>query len=229
MNIKNPKGYNGRNMREKERAFIGKITAGISHEFMNALATIRESSGLIEDLLALDKTSFPNRERLEKTLATIRKHVNRGMEIGERLNTFAHSMDEPKARVNINDLLNQLVFLIQRFARLKQVQLSVHPIEPSLEIFTDPFRLQMILAACLEYCLDRTESGGVINLRYRRVSNGIAIHCFGKPFSGQTEDAEALPASEFSFKDALDTLNVRLLPLNTDGQIGVELILPFNI
>ncbi len=126
-------------MREQETAFIGKITAGMTHEFMNVLATIRENSGLMEDLLALCReTSFPHREKFAKTLIIIQKQVNRGMEISARLNKFAHSMDEPKARVEVNELLDQLAFLVQRFARLKQVQLTVNPVEPPFAIFDKP-------------------------------------------------------------------------------------------
>jgi len=83
-------------MREQETTFIGKITAGATHELMNVFATIRETSGLMADLLALERdTHFPHREKFGKILIIIQEQVNRGMEISGRLNKFAHSMDEP--------------------------------------------------------------------------------------------------------------------------------------
>jgi len=216
-------------MREQETAFIGKITAGVTHEFMNVLATIRENSGLMEDLLALCReTSFPHREKFVKTLITIQKQVNRGMEISARLNKFAHSMDEPKARVEVNELLDQLAFLVQRFARLKQVHLTVNPVEPPFAICIDLFRLQLILVACLEYCLDHTASGGVITLQSQRTSQGIAIQSVTEPGWSLTENADTLPDELAGLQEALEGLGARLIPLSTPGQQGLELILPVN-
>ncbi len=216
-------------MREQETAFIGKITAGVTHEFMNVLATIRENSGLMEDLLALCReTSFPHREKFVKTLITIQKQVNRGMEISANLNKFAHSMDEPKARVEVNELLDQLAFLVQRFARLKQVQLTVNPVEPPFAICIDLFRLQLILVACLEYCLDHTASGGVITLQSQKTSQGIAIQSVTEPGSSLTENAGTLPDELAGLQEALEALGARLIPLSTPGQQGLELILPLN-
>lgn len=221
------RGY--RTMREQETAFIGKITAGVTHEFMNVLATIRENSGLMEDLLALCReTSFPHREKFAKTLITIQKQVNRGMEISARLNKFAHSMDEPKARVELHELLDQLGFLMQRFATLKQVQLAVNPVESPLAICIDLFRLQLILVACVEYCLDHTASGGMITLQTQRTSQGIAIQSVTELASSLTENADTLPDELAGLQEALEGLGARLIPLSTPGQQGLELILPLN-
>ena len=166
-----------RRVRDRETAFIGKITAGISHELMNVLAIIRERSGLIEDLLALDKEgAFPHREKLTKTLTTILEQVIRGMAIGEKLNRFAHSMDEPRARLEINALLDQIALLMQRFARLKKIQLKVSPIEAPMEVDTDPFRILLVLAACLEHCMAHTAEGGEITLQYVRMKQGMTLY-----------------------------------------------------
>ncbi|MBU2497770.1 MAG: hypothetical protein KKE57_02605 [Proteobacteria bacterium] len=213
-------------MREIETAFVGKMIAGVSHELMNVLAIIKERSGLIEDLLALDNTSFPYRDKLTKTLLTIREQVGRGMEISDRVNKFAHTMDESMVRLGIDELLDQLAFLMQRFARLKKVQLKVGPVEPSVLIDTDPFRLQMILAACLEYCLARTASQGVITLQCQHKGKEIAIQCVSEPNSSPKEDVHEFPNLQANLQQALDDLGLRLLPLSGKHQVGLELILP---
>lgn len=41
----------GRRRGECEIRFMGRITAGITHEMRNVLAVIRESAGLIQDLM----------------------------------------------------------------------------------------------------------------------------------------------------------------------------------
>ena len=216
-------------MREQETAFIGKITAGATHEFMNVLATIRETSGLMEDLLALSReTPFPHREKFEKILTTIKKQVFRGMKMSGSLNKFAHSMDEPESRVEVNPLLDQLAFLVQHFANIKRVQLTVNPVEPSPAIYTDPFRLQLILVACLEYCIERTAGGGVITLQSRNVGKGIAIRIVIEAGTIHPEKSCAFPAEPSVLQDEIHDLGAQLLPIRTPGQQGLELILPLK-
>ena len=214
--------------KDRELAFVGKITASVSHELMNVLATIRESSGHIEDLLALDKTSFPYHEKLNRTLATIRGQVNRGMEIGNRLNLFAHSMEDQKKRLEVDSLLESLACLMQRSAGLRQVQIRIERSEPPVEIEADPFLLQMILAACIEYCLDRTAAGGTISLKCRRSGEGIAIRCTGKPISMEAEDTGAPPDRDESYNETLRELCADLSHIDDQDQAGLEFILPYN-
>ncbi len=46
-----------------ETAFMGKITAAITHEMKNVLAIIKESAGLMEDLLSVAKDDSFQHER----------------------------------------------------------------------------------------------------------------------------------------------------------------------
>ena len=214
-------------MRKQETAFISKITAGVTHEFMNVLSTIKESSGLMEDLLTLSgDASFPHHEKFSKTLIIIKKQVRRGMEISGMLNKFAHSMEEPEATVEINELLDQIAILMQRFASLTQVRLVINPLESPLDIRIDPFRLQLILVACLEYCFDRIARGGVVTLQSHRTEKGIAVQCLMEPCSNSKEDVQELPNELDGFQETLQDLNAQLYPISNPGQQGLELILP---
>ena len=217
-------------MRKQVTAFIGKITAGVTHEFMNVLATVREISGLMEDLLALSpNTSFPHRKKFAKMLTTIKKQIGCGMEISGSLNKFAHSMDEPESRVEVNELLDQLAFLVQRFARLKQVQLTVTPVEPPLAIYTDALRFQLTLVACLEYCMECTVSGGMITLQSRKIGKKIAIRIVIEAGSIPKEKSYALPDELSGLQGVIHALGAQLLPIDTPGQQGLEFILPVKI
>ena len=85
-------------MKAKEIAFMGKITAGITHEMNNVLATIKESGGLMEDIFALCRDQqIPHQDKFTRSLTTIKEQVKRGVELSTRLNRFAHSMDDPGA------------------------------------------------------------------------------------------------------------------------------------
>lgn len=210
-----------------ETAFIGKITASATHEFMNVLATIRESSGLMEDLLVLSKEPvFPHKEKFLKIARSIQEQVKRGMEISERLNQFAHSMDEPKKQIEINEILSQLAFLMQRFAALKGVQLQVHPTSPPLIIWIDPFRLQLILSVCLEFCFEHSAHGSVIRLQSQKKEGKITIQSVMDKRDNLMRDTVTLPGELSRLQETLNRLDGQLLLINTPGLTGLELILP---
>ena len=169
-------------MDPREVAFFGRITAAFTHEMKNVLAIIKESAGLMEDLLALShNAAFPHQERFVRSLATIEAQAKRGIELSNRLNRFAHSPDEAFATVDLNEMLEQVVFLSERFARLKRVTLSLNPCAHPLPVITSPVGLQMTVFGFLECCWGGMAGGGNISLSVAQ--NGpeavISIACQG--------------------------------------------------
>jgi C4-dicarboxylate-specific signal transduction histidine kinase len=134
-------------MRAEYLAFVGKVSASLSHEIKNTLAIIGETSGLIRDLLEYspppsDWETFP---RFKDLLTSIAGQVDRSVTIVTRLNRFAHSMDDPMVSLELNELLQDINNLAQRFASLKEVRLETHPCNGRLPVKTDPFRLQQVV------------------------------------------------------------------------------------
>lgn len=213
-------------MTRQETAFFARITAAVTHEFMNVLSTIKETSGLMDDLLSLSReASFSHHEKYSRSLAVIREQVRRGMEIGWVLNAFAHRADEPESPIEINELLDQLSILVQRFARLKKIELNVIPLETPLKIRTDPFRLQWILVSCLEYCLDHTAGGGKATLQAHRRKEGVAFQCLmGRDATPADKTNGGLPEWE-GIQEVLNQINAQLISIHGPGQQGLELIL----
>ncbi len=213
--------------KDREIAFLGRMTAGISHELMNVLAIIRERSGLIEDLMALDKKAeLPYRDKLDVTLKSIREQVGRGIAVGEILNGLAHSMDESRARLVVDDLLGRIVFLMHRFARLERIEIKVVATEQPLTVNTDPFRILLVLAACIEYCMDRTEAGGEIALQGMPAQEGTILRCFVCRGACHVESAETILDLRDRLRDPIERLRARINLLNADNQVGLELFLP---
>jgi len=152
-------------MSEKEIAFIGKITAGVTHEINNALASIKEMSGLMEDLISMSSAdSFPHQEKFLKVLPRIQQQVKRSVKLTTQLNKFSHLTDEHTAQVEINDFIEHLVFLTQRFARIKNVELKFTSTEQKIDINTVLIQLQMALYNCIMYFLSHSANEGTITI-----------------------------------------------------------------
>ena len=160
----------------KEVVFFGKITAGITHEIKNVLAIIQESSGLMEDILAVtEDDTFPNKDKFKKSLNRILGQIQRGIDITTRLNRFSHSPDQGLVSVDLNEISGQMILLASRFARLKNVVLEFSPSDPPLIIRTDPVALEMALFESIEIILVLITSGGKIMLSPRKIQNKYVL------------------------------------------------------
>jgi signal transduction histidine kinase len=172
----------------EEMAFLGKITAGMTHEMKNILAVIRESTGLMEDILSITKErSFQHKDKFLKVLSTIQEQVQKGVDLATRLNRFAHSMDKPKSSLDINALLDQMAFLMQRFARLKRVNLKVLPGKP-ISIIKDPLRLQLVIFKCIESCLKESEEGMEIQMSAEKIEEGAIVRILSQREKNKEEE-----------------------------------------
>jgi signal transduction histidine kinase len=156
-------------------AFLGKIAASMTHEIKNTFAIILESSGLLSDIITLSQEgSFPHKEKFQRVLGNIDQQVNRGVDITTRLNQFAHSMDEPVAKIDVPGLLEQVILLMRRLAKRRGIELKAVS-EGDLSLTSDPFRLLLVLGSVIDQLADSLESGGEIVLQSQDAPPGAAI------------------------------------------------------
>jgi hypothetical protein len=155
-------------VKANELAFFGKIAAGVTHELKNVLAIIKESNGLMADLLAmLKETPFVYREKFQRSIGRIEEQVRRGTEITSRFNGFAHGVDHPLASVDLNVIVAQTVLLAARFARLQNVELKGAVCDHPVMLIVNPFRVQMALTMAIEVFTGCMGGGGSILLQVR--------------------------------------------------------------
>jgi C4-dicarboxylate-specific signal transduction histidine kinase len=212
----------------KEVAFFGRITAAFTHEMKNVLAIIKESAGLMEDLLSLSQNAaFPHKDKFARTLATIHGQVKRGVDLSSRLNRFAHSPDEDVATIDLNEILEQIVFLSGRFARLQGVSLSLEPHEEALPVVVSPVGLQMVVFAYLECCWKLMSDGGSISLSVTPDKQEVIISFVCDGGAGMTEEAAGWIADAeagLAIREMVKSSNCRIQ--SSASGLGLELILP---
>ncbi|MCW8994482.1 MAG: hypothetical protein OQK77_01570 [Psychromonas sp.] len=198
-------------MNEKDIKFIGKITAGVTHELNNVLASIREISGLMTDILSItDEKSFPRKEKFQTSLGKIQNQVQRGVKLTSQLNKFSHLTDNYKNDIDLNELLEHLIFLTERFARIKNVALQNQSINQTITINTDPLRLQMALFNCISYLLNQTVIGGEISISPEKKGNEclVSITYKGEGINKLSIFKDSTSSDELlSLKSTMENLN----------------------
>ena len=176
-------------MKNDEVEFIGKITAGVTHEVNNVLASIREISGLLTDILLItDEKSFPRKEKFQTSLEKIQNQVQRGVKLTSQLNKFSHLSDSNKTEIDLKDSIDHLIFLTERFARIKNVSLIHQLSNQTVTLISDPLKLQMALFICIAYLLNHLSNGGEISFSQEKKGTEclISISCKGEILNKQT-------------------------------------------
>jgi C4-dicarboxylate-specific signal transduction histidine kinase len=137
----------------RDAMFMGQLTASATHEMQNILATIRESGGLMEDLLALDGKDFAHAERFKKGLGVLSEQVERGMALSEQLNYCAHAPEPTPAGAEVNEAMRSLVGLTRRNAAQRRVSLALAPGRTGLRTSLRALEAMSLVGLALDCCL----------------------------------------------------------------------------
>ena len=152
-------------------ASLGKLTAGISHEIGNPLASI---SSLVQELKSLGMESGEDREFTSDSLKTINSHIERIAKIVRSLGDFARISTKEKIITNISEILDRTINLVRYDKRFKNIHL-VSDIDniPSLRI--NPDQIQQVFLNLMLNAIDAMPDGGKLMVSMKRKDGSIDI------------------------------------------------------
>lgn len=191
-----------KNVMEKT-GFFGKVTASVTHELQNVLAIIRESSGLMEDIVLMDEGSPELGERLRKSLKTIKSQVDRGVQLTSGLNNFAHTSDHVEMHVNVVELIERLVSLTGRLAKLKGVHVSVAGGEKQPTLLTDPVLFQQIVFLCVECLVGIVPAETTLLISCTDKGTGMCVRFECGNLKSNAKDFQASVANSLPWKEII--------------------------
>ena len=152
--------------RYPEAAFLSAMTASTTHEARNVLAIIKESAGLVEDLVQMyGARGNLDREKVNRALERIDLQVKRGADLLTTLNRLAHTLDQDLSAVELNQEVEQLVRLSQRFARQKNQRVVAEGGVEGVPLVVNALRLHMTLHGALMCCLEELPQGSTVTRR----------------------------------------------------------------
>jgi PAS domain S-box-containing protein len=145
-------------------ASIGKLTAGISHEIGNPLASI---SSLVQELRSIPVDSCSEKTFFGESLATINNHIERIARIVRSLGDFARISTREKIPSNLQEILERTVSLVKYDKRFKHVDLKTE-IDDLPPIRVNPDQIQQVFLNLMLNAFDVMPNGGSLAVAMRQ-------------------------------------------------------------
>jgi two-component system, NtrC family, sensor kinase len=148
-------------------ASLGRLSAGVAHEINNPLAIINEKAGLIKDIFSL-KRDYAEDPKLLGLADAIIYSVERCAKITQRLLGFARHVDSKPQRVDIGEVIHEVLGFLGKEAEYRSITLSVEadPDIPNIE--SDRGRLQEIFLNLINNSFAAMSDGGRLAITVRR-------------------------------------------------------------
>ena len=148
-------------------ASIGQLAAGVAHEINNPLALINETAGYVKDLFVIKKQYSKDDELLEN-INYILEAVERCGTITRQLLGFARKFDVKIQRVNLNEVISDVLVFHNKEAEYRNVNVFVDISKDIPEIETDRGKLQQVLL-------------NLVNNAFQAVDNGCNLDIIASP------------------------------------------------
>ena len=145
-------------------ASIGKLTAGISHEIGNPLASI---SSLVQELRSLRMDQEEDVHFTSESLKTINSHLERIAKIVRSLGDFARISSAEKTVSNVSEILDRTINLVKYDKRFKNIQLTTH-IEDIPPLKINPDKIQQVFLNLIINAFDAMPEGGKLEILMER-------------------------------------------------------------
>lgn len=176
-----------------EARFMGTVTALTMHEMQNILAIIRESAGLMGDILKVNaRVDFKHRPNMERTLEHIATHVDRGKGLLEATSRLAHSPDDDLLDgCDLAVYARTVALLSERLVRLRGAAVDFTPASSALPVAVGALRVLMAGYRAVQWAVGGGVKDGVVRMN---VEAGQEYHVLSLlPPQGVQQDREGLP------------------------------------
>jgi hypothetical protein len=177
----------------QEARFMGTVTAQSMHEMQNILAIIRESAGLMGDILKVNsRVEFKHKPNMVRTLENITFQVDRGKGLLDATSRLAHTPDADLLECcDLTAFSRTLGKLADRYVRLKGVTLILSVPSTALPVSMGALQVLMGGYKALQWAVDTGVKDGEMRADLEK---GTDFHVLSiTPPQGVTPDQDKVP------------------------------------
>lgn len=164
------------NLTDAQLSFIGKTLSIFTHEVKNHLAIIKESIGLIGDMIEMGKTSSSqDTQQSLKIIQSIENQIGKTSWFCNNLNRFGHRMDNPLSTFNANESLEELLVLLHRLANQKRLSIEKDFTQDIPPIYNNPSKLQFLVFCFIEKNIRRLDKDSRIIIKTKQSNSSVEL------------------------------------------------------
>ncbi|OGL46781.1 MAG: hypothetical protein A2W05_04355, partial [Candidatus Schekmanbacteria bacterium RBG_16_38_10] len=155
-------------IQSEKLASIGQLASGIAHEIQNPLAGI---SGALKVIHSEMNDEDSNKEVLKMIL----EQVTRLSKTAGDLLSFARPSVPKKISVNLNEIIKQAIFFIQKQAEEQEIKIRKEFEKKSLDILVDPELMKQVFLNIMLNGMQAIKKGGVLSVDYNVNENKTMV------------------------------------------------------
>lgn len=185
-------------MKDLRLSFVNKIISSYAHEVRNYLAIIKETGGLMKDVIQIGKSRALDAKQFLGFIGCVEDQVTRATAITDYLHRFAHRMDCERVAVNVNELIEELIALLTRLAYRKRIAFEKE-LRGGLPVpIVDPMQLNYLLFCIIDGKLSRLDRNGIIRVATSQSDGRVCITISAKGDAAQAAPAESCSDAEMA-------------------------------
>ncbi len=149
---------------------VGRLAAGVAHDFNNVLATILVSTEFLLRDLEVDGPSYSD-------VSEIQRSAQQGRALVKQLLAFARRREPMRSRVELNELIARLGMMLRRIVG-RSIVLATDVSDDVLEVLADPVQLEQVILNLGINARDAMPDGGRLHVAASRAV-AEAVPCSG--------------------------------------------------
>jgi len=174
--------------------FIGKILSVYAHDLNNQLGIIKEASGLMQDIVELNK-SKDNRlkDELAKSIKSIHSRVGEAAFITSKLSAFGRGIGGDGHSLNINEIVGELLVLLKRMGDQRRIEFVSDFQANIATVNADPLMLRFLIFCLMEDQLMRLKSKGRLVFKTVRSGDVVSLTILSEGEVAQSDEKRTFP------------------------------------
>ena len=161
---------------DRRTVHFGTVTAALSHELGNVLATLQEAAGLVDDyVVGAADGEVIEVAHLEPVLGRIDRSIERGLKFVRQMNWIAHSLDTSHHHPDLVEVIEKAAASARYFARQRCVELRVVPAACTARVRISAIDLHILLFSCLRFASDNAAEGAIVTVEVATAELGRVV------------------------------------------------------
>jgi PAS domain S-box-containing protein len=152
-------------------ASIGRLTAGISHEIGNPLASI---SSLVQELMSINIDATQESDFTGESLRTINSHIERIAKIVRSLGDLTRISSSEKMSADVVEIMDKAVSLVKYDKRFKNIRF-LPEFESAPQIMINSDQIQQVFLNLILNSLDAMPDGGDLRISIKEKGEFVEI------------------------------------------------------